>query len=203
MPGVFPDGMTDWLGVPLSLYSSSYSGDNVYINRSQFEWKVDGQKHAIPTTRAFYDAIFRNGTHLGGSTVSKNGMRMFEQDFLCSINQDTNLTRQDVATGQAWFDAMNAAAITANVSLQLCMMNPVHTLASTTMSKASNGRATRDNHAGRSRASTGDGLVLGISGMLHFAVGMWPSRDNVWCGQPAIAPLSSRRRYCSPIGLYE
>ena len=121
----------------------------MYINQSLFDWKVDEQKHAIPITRSFYDAIFHNGTHLGGRGVSKNGMRMFEQDFLCSINQYTNLTRQDVFSGQTWFSAMNDAAETANVSLQLCMMNPIHTLASTTMSKATNGRATRDNHAVR------------------------------------------------------
>ena len=54
--------VTDWLGLPLSLYSSSYSGDNVYIRAGEFEWKVDEQKHAIPTDRSFYDAIFKNGS---------------------------------------------------------------------------------------------------------------------------------------------
>jgi hypothetical protein len=172
MPSAIPAGMTDWLGLPLSLYSSSYSGDNVYLKAGQFKWKVDEQKHAIPTDRTFYDAIFANG--------SKVQMQMFEQDFLCDINGETNLTRQDVGTGMQWLNGMNEAATAANVSLQLCMMNPVHTLASTLLSQVTNGRATRDNHAGRSRASTGDGLVLGISGMLHYAVGIWPSRDNVW-----------------------
>ena len=57
----------------------------------------------------------------------------------------------------------------------------MHTLASTLLRRATNGRATRDNHPGQNRrTSTGTGLVLGISGMLHYAVGIWPSRDNVW-----------------------
>ena len=42
-PSVFPSGLTDWLGLPLSLYSSSYSGDNVYLG--EYDWKVDSLKH--------------------------------------------------------------------------------------------------------------------------------------------------------------
>jgi hypothetical protein len=184
--------MTDWLGLPLSLYSSSYSGDNVYLKRGEFRWKVDLQQHAIPTDRSFYDAIFANG--------SKVGMKMFEQDFLCSINGVTNLTRQDVESGMLWLNGMNEAAADANISLQLCMMNPVHTLASTLLSKVSNGRATRDDHAGQSRASTGAGLVLGISGMLHYAVGIWPSRDNVRSRRPTLCSLAQHRTYRSWAG---
>jgi hypothetical protein len=172
MPQVFPSGMTDWLGLPLSLYSSSYSGDNIYNETARYNWKVDAQKHALPVSRDFYDDIFANGTAAG--------MRMFEQDFLCSINGQTELTNQDVVTGQAWFDGMDAAAASANISLQMCMMNPVHTIATTLMHQVTNGRATRDNHPGQDRTSAGNGLVLGISGMLHFAMGIWPSRDNVW-----------------------
>jgi hypothetical protein len=92
----------------------------------------------------------------------------------------TELTNQDVHTGQTWLDGMNGAAATANISLQMCMMNPVHTLATTLMHKVTNGRATRDNHPGQDRTNAGNGLVLGISGMLHYALGIWPSRDNVW-----------------------
>lgn len=47
---------------------------------------------------------------------------------------------------------MDAAASGNNVTLQLCMMNPAHALASTLMHRATNGRATRDNHPGMSRA---------------------------------------------------
>ena len=34
-----------------------------------------------------------------------------------------------------WLNGMNEAATRVNVSLQLCMMNPVHTLASTLLTK--------------------------------------------------------------------
>ena len=121
-PSVFPSGLSDWLGLPLSLYSSSYSGDNIYVNVSKYNFKVDQQKHALPVSRAFYDDIFANASFgLGPAEASRHGIRMFEQDFLCSINQQTELTNQDVHTGQAWFEAMDAAATTANISLQFCM----------------------------------------------------------------------------------
>jgi hypothetical protein len=61
-----------------------------------------------------------------------------------------------------------------NVSLQLCMMDPIHALMSTTVPAVTNGRASKDN--------TGDpvrGLVIGLSSMLLHAVGIWPSRDNI------------------------
>ena len=45
MPSAIPAGMTDWLGLPLSLYSSSYSGDNVYLKRGEFRWKVAAARH--------------------------------------------------------------------------------------------------------------------------------------------------------------
>ena len=90
---------------------------------------------------------------------------------------------------------MDAAAATANITLQLCMMNPVHTLASTLLRRATNGRATRDNHPGQNRrTSTGTGLVLGISGMLHYAVGIWPSRDNVWSNRSVAGHGGPRHR---------
>ena len=60
MPAVFPSGLTDCLGLPLSLYSSSYSGDNIYNRTARYNWKIDLQKHALPVGRAFYDDIFAN-----------------------------------------------------------------------------------------------------------------------------------------------
>ena len=78
--------------------------------------------HALPTSRQFYDDLFRNGT--------RAGMRMFEQDFMCAINTDTNLTNSDLNVGNSWLAAMDAAAGDANITLQFCMMNGVHALVS-------------------------------------------------------------------------
>ena len=178
MPSVFPSGMTDWLHLPLSLYVDSYNANNVYIKAGQYRWHTDAKGHAIPLDVEFFRDIFTNGT--------RAGMKMFEQDFLCSYNTGSNLTKQDVSSGMIWFDAMDTAAQEFNTTLQFCMMNAVHTLASTLVHQATNGRATRDNHPGTNKderanpTNAGNGLVLGLSSLMHFAVGIWPSRDNVW-----------------------
>eukprot|EP01043_Picozoa_sp_COSAG02_P034822 COSAG02_NODE_2457_length_8810_cov_4.343933_7_plen_1170_part_00 len=170
LPDVFPSGLTDWLGLPLSLYSSAYSGENVWIKSGQFTWTIDpvDSGNVLPRGRAFYDSMFANGT--------KAGMRMFEQDFMCDISRSTHLTNIDVVTGQAWLDDMDAAAQSANISLQICMINPVHALASTKLQKLTNTRATIDSHPGNAAS----GVLIGLSGMLNYALGVWPSRDNVW-----------------------
>ena len=169
------------------------------MNVSRYRWAVDQVSgHALPTRRAFYDELFANGTAAG--------MVMFEQDFLCAINTVTTLTNTDLATGNAWVAAIDAAATDANITLQWCMMNGVHALATTWTSRVTNGRATRDNHPhqvqspGINPGNAGNGLVLGVSGMLHHALGIWPSRDNVWTnssvrehGGPEPMPVTQTR----------
>ena len=55
------------------------------------------------------------------------------------------------------------------------MMDAVTVLSTSTLQAVTNGRATPDN----TRVQAGNGEVLGISGMLQYALGIWPSRDNV------------------------
>jgi hypothetical protein len=99
----------------------------------------------------FYLDAFANGTAAG--------MIHFEQDFLCTHDISTNLTNSDLHTGRPgfmvpkitvhsvvystfwiwlgrdWLTAMDRAAQHHNITLQLCMMNPIHTLFSTKMMK--------------------------------------------------------------------
>jgi len=91
-PGVFPSGLTGWLGLPLSLYAPAYSAESVYVREERYGFVVDGfTQHAIPTQRAFYDELFANGT--------RANMIMFEQDFLCAISDATTLVNRDLNTG--------------------------------------------------------------------------------------------------------
>ena len=138
MPGIIhwppdkvsiPDGMSDWLEMPTSQYCPMYSADNDYIRdpRYNYTWVTDDTATvgatAIPVDENFYRDAFRNG--------SRAQMKMFEQDFLCTYAASSNLTKGDVTTGMAWLHAMDAAAVEAKITLQLCMMCPVHVLAST------------------------------------------------------------------------
>ena len=67
---------------------------------------------------------------------------MFEQDFIC---QTQLATSANLTLGRDWFRALDAAVLAAGgVDLQLCMMQPAHALASTTMRSVTNARATQD-----------------------------------------------------------
>lgn len=181
---VFPSGFTDWLGTPLSMYAPMYSARNVWIN--DYTWKhdvgtsavggspADSPASVIPLDPAFYLDLFRNG--------SKIGMKMFEQDFLCTTNSETSLTNNDITSGHAWMQGMNLAAKATNMSLQWCMMNPMHVLASTQFSQMTNGRATGDNTRSNNRGI----LSMGQNGLLFYPMGFLASRDNVWTTSPEI-----------------
>jgi len=182
-PQIFPSGFTDWLGEPLSMYAPMYSKDNVW--NTSYTWKLDpaGGRSAIPLDPHFYHDLFTNGT--------KIGQKMFEQDFMCTYNGDTGLTNSDVSSGMEWVANMDAAAIATNNTLQWCMMNPCHALASTAVKRMTNGRATGDN----CRGNPANILSMGPNGMLYYALGFFASRDNVWT-TPADVEQPSCNRYC-------
>jgi hypothetical protein len=182
LPQNIPSGITDWLQMPTSLYNPMYAANTSYITQSPElgEWAVDAESamggSAIPLDPAYYRAAFKNG--------SRAQMKMFEQDFLCTYQWTTNLTTSDVTTGMQWLHAMDDAAASftdyagnpANTTLQLCMMTPVHALASTELMRVTNGRGTSDNL----HDSQADLYKLGPSGLLLGAMGLWNSRDNVF-----------------------
>ena len=166
-----PDGLTDWLGMPTSLYAPMWSANNSY--RDQYRWIADTDVGtdagaAIPVDIDFYRDVFKNGSHAQ--------MKMFEQDFLCYYGWLTNLTNSDVSAGMEWLHALNAAAAEANITVQLCMMQPTHALASTELTVVTNGRGTSDN----SHGGAADLYALGTSGMLLGAMGLWSSRDGLF-----------------------
>ena len=183
LASAIPSGMTDWLGMPTSLYNPMYAANTSYItsNTSYGEWAVDRGSamggSAVPLDAAYYRAAFRNG--------SRARMQHFEQDFLCTYQWETNLTTSDVTTGMTWLHAMEDAASSftdhegkenATITLQLCMMTPVYALASTELMRVTNGRGTSDNE----HNSRADLYKLGPSGLLMGAMGLLTSRDNVF-----------------------
>lgn len=186
-----PDGLTDWLGMPTSLYAPMWSANNSY--RDQYRWIADTDVGtdagaAIPVDIDFYRDVFKNGSHAQ--------MKMFEQDFLCYYGWLTNLTNSDVSAGMEWLHALNAAAAEANITVQLCMMQPTHALASTELTVVTNGRGTSDN----SHGGAADLYALGTSGMLLGAMGLWSSRDNVFTSaiEPGCVGSSNKSNCTSP-----
>ena len=138
-PDIFPSGFTNWLDMPLSMYAPGYAGENVWID--DYQWKITNTSRgltSIPTDVKFYHDLFRNGT--------KIGMKLFEQDFLCSYGiGGTDLTSTDIYSGSDWFHAINDAALAMNVTVQLCMANTYHLMFSTKLRSVTNARATGDN----------------------------------------------------------
>ena len=148
---VFPDGLTRWLGLPLSLYVAMYSKHNSWIDRAEYDWKIDPLNreggNALPLGQQFYTDLFRNGTDAGSAIDDTfvlslvvvvlvgtalvdaeercGAVVMFEQDFICTLNTRTHLTNTDVHTGRRWLEVMNAAALAANISLQFCAFSPL------------------------------------------------------------------------------
>ena len=84
----------------------------------------------------------------------------------------------------------------ANITLQLCMMQPTHALASTELSAVTNGRGTSD----YSHGGAADLYALGTSGLLLGAVGLWSSRDNVFTTaiEPGCVGTSTKSNCTSP-----
>jgi hypothetical protein len=66
--------------------------------QQKYKWAVDptSQKggSAVPLDAQYYRDAFKNG--------SAAQMVMYEQDFLCYYNWDTNLTNSDTTTGMTW-----------------------------------------------------------------------------------------------------
>ena len=149
---------------------------SVDLDTAQYNFKVDdSQGSVIPQDPKFYQDMFANGTSIG--------MKMFEQDFLCTLNTDTNLTNNDLTSGETWMADMDAAAKALNVTLQWCMINPNHALASTKVHQMTNARATSDNCR---NAGAADILPLGQNSVLYHALGFFASRDNVWTSPPEV-----------------
>ncbi len=192
-----PSGMTDWLQMPVSLYNPMYSSQTSYIQNSELgEWVVDYNSSkggsALPLSPMYYRAAFRNG--------SRAQMKMFEQDFLCTYLWETSLLTSNISIGMEWLKAMNRAAESfqswngsvASTTLQLCMMTPSFVLASSELSRVTNGRGTSDND----HQSQADLHPFGHSGLLMGAFGIWASRDNVFT--TAYEPFCPKGNCTSP-----
>ncbi|KAL3916449.1 MAG: hypothetical protein SGILL_005174, partial [Bacillariaceae sp.] len=181
---VFPSGFSDWLEMPLAMYAPEYASTNVWIE--QYSWKFDKKRNtSIPIDPNFYMDLFKNGTAIG--------MKMFEQDFLCSGGIDrTTLTNSDVMSGKAWLTYIDAAARVSEIKVQLCMPDAYHLLQSTDLVSVTNARATGDN----TRNYPGV-LSMGVNSFLFHALGIFASRDNVWTSNPAVNQTGcGNKKFC-------
>ena len=167
MHSIFPDGMNPhWVPLPLVLHSRYFSSKSVYVNNYTF--LVDGSMSA-PIDVAFFDHIM--------GLAARWGMVTYEQDWLITVFRGVREIQENITAADTWLDAMNTAAENLGLTIQYCMALPRFLLKSTQLPAVTNARASADYSPSR---SVNDNWRIGFSSLLHWSVGLQPSKDNFW-----------------------
>ena len=112
------------------------------------------------------------------------GMTTYEQDWLSYTYSNLNATQANFTAGATWLNAMGDAATDLNITIQFCMALANQALHSTTMPAVTNARASGDYHPSSflPPAYT-ENWKIGITSLLLDAIGLQPSKDNLWSGE--------------------
>ena len=86
----------------------------------------------------------------------------------------------NITLGRQWLVQMGAGAAAADVTMQLCMSYPRHTLQSVEMPTVTQVRASDDHVPGKNGGSSPTQWNLAYSSLLSWAVGVAPFKDNYW-----------------------
>lgn len=164
-PSIFPSGMAPWPGIPLVLHNRMFQDVNAYS--SNYSFIVDNSSHiAMPQDEALF-------THIMG-LARDWGMVEYEQDWLITVFRGVAAAQSDVFAADRWLDAMGDAATSLGLSIQYCMALPRFLLKSTQVRAVSNARASPDYAPGQSN------WALGFPSILHWSLGLAPSKDVFW-----------------------
>lgn len=181
--GVFPmdeGAFQKELGIPLQLYAPYFCPESKYFQRNnpESQWigvtsdnnltgcSFYGFQDATPQeSRKFYDWFFQKGLDVG--------MVSFEPDFM---NQNYNCVPdfiESVTNSDMWQHGMTDAALAKNLTVQWCYAAPTDVLNSLTMPALTNFRVSMDFCYGHS-------WDIGVSSLIVWAVGAFPSKDTLW-----------------------
>lgn len=83
-------------------------------------------------------------------------------------------TKGNITAAASWLSAMNNAATSLGLTMQMCMALPNHMLYSTKMQVVTTSRASGDYHPGQ------DNWKIQWSSLFFWAVGVAPSKDDYW-----------------------
>ena len=98
----------------------------------------------------------------------------------------------NVSLGRQWLVQMGAGAAQADVSIQLCMSYPRHTLQSVEMPTVTQVRASDDHVPGRNDGVSPVQWNLAYSSLLSWAVGVAPFKDKCVAAAAAAAAAAQR-----------
>jgi len=180
------DGHTTVDHSPLIMHNRAFSPETTY-NRSWFTIEKD---LALPTDPALFKHIMK--------TAKPLGLKVYEQDWICLTHMKMNATQDNVHLARQWMLAMDAGAVAANMSIQLCMQYTRHVLQSLEMQSVTNARASTDYHAipdptckyGEPNPTCTQYNVF-LTGLIYSAVGIAPSKDNF--RSSSVAQINGKR----------
>jgi len=178
--GNYPVNLKDFqkaLGLPLQLYAPYFCPGSIYFD-SKSNWTAASANTSLEgcnnfgfddvtssQSRAFYDWFFAKGVDVG--------MVSFEPDFM---NQNYNCVPEfihDTVSSMKWMHGMADAALAKDLTVQWCYATPTDVLASLDMPAVTNFRVSRD-------FCYGNSWNVGVSSLLVWALGSYPSKDTLW-----------------------
>ena len=190
MSDVFPHGMKI-LNKHVWLHARYVSPVSPYNTKYKF-LKSDSPAHPVmlPQDSKFYTDIMEHSRDF----TPKQGMIVFEQDWMSTPLMRMNITHTDYAAADLWLSALNTGAASYKTWLQLDTAFASEILASVRMDRAVQGSTGNDYQPGNWQWDDG------LSDMLFDAVGLTPWKDTFWTTekQPGCPD-----RYASCNGCYE
>lgn len=173
---------TPWL-LYVPFFCGEQAGGNVYEKQGfKFVQGVPGvAQFSEPhpdNAEAFYDMLFEYGV--------ASGMQGFENDFLNYNLLSIPHFRTVYDASSKWLLGMNAAAVKRRLPLQMCMALPSDIMASLELNAVTNYRGSTD------YAFSGSNFNVGGSGLLGYALGVRPSKDNFWTTRPESSVVTGK-----------
>lgn len=185
---IFPNGMKI-LNKPVWLHARYFSPLSPYRKNYRF---LDSDSPAHPCLlsqdNTFYEAIMNKTRDF----APKQGMVLFEQDWMSTPLMRMNITHTDYTTASWWLNVLNMGARNTNTWLQLDTAFPSEILNSVMMDRAVQGSSGNDYQPGNSQWDDG------LSDLLFDAVGLIPWKDTFWTTEKQPGCPSSYSRCCEP-----
>jgi hypothetical protein len=186
----FPLPETDFqkaLGIPLQLYAPYFCDQSAYFTRVNASASPAWQSYQSDITLpgcggfGFQDVIANQSLDFYRWFYKKGvetGMVSFEPDFM---NQNYNCVKEFVESAglaREWQMGMATAALEMNLTVQWCYATPTDILGALEMPAVTNFRVSND-------FCYGESWRVGVSSLIVWAAGGFPSKDTLWTSNNA------------------
>jgi hypothetical protein len=172
IPELFPDGLaafTQKLGLPLVAHNRYTADTSPYCERYAYARGDDPKRRgALPIDPRFWDEIMDNAV--------KDGIQVYEQDWLYTHIAMIPWLRQGLGNGASWYDAMAGSAAARGLTMQLCMASPEFFMQQLKHNNATHARASHDYKGGLAKSFFW--VPFHEASLFAWSVGLWPFKDN-------------------------